>query len=270
MQLHLELVQPWRVQVPHLAIGQVEGEAVKVDPRACVGRLDVQAGQDSVPEILAEHRERKRDRLVQLVTALDFDPGLGAPLFQQRPNKDVMDVDRRARFDEHILVDAHAGRAMMPAHLRVVPARAGGRVDLVALAEIVAPIQLVPRVVAEHDGVVLDHDEQRVLALAGCGREFELERREESLVRAQARAIDEDARLVVHSFETHKQGSTHAVIDLRASPGPAQRSSGNTPSPCRSGRRNAAGRRAAIHLRHSTRAKSRPRRPRSATASQTT
>ena len=143
--------------------------------------------------------------------------------------KEVGEVQRCARLDEHVLIDPEARRAMTPAQFRIVPAEVGGGVQFVAF------LVLAPGGVAHVDRVVLDLHQQDVLAFAHCRRALELERREEALVRADVVAVDEDVRLVVHRAEAHEH---RALVEHRARDG--ERGPVDTPPRGRSARRNAA------------------------------
>src|SRR5690606_39123424 len=108
---------------------------------------------------------------------VNLDPCFG-PLFgRQWAHKNVVNVNRRACFDENILIDTHRGWAVMPANLRIVVAGAGRGVKFVTLVKMTV---FSPGVVAHTDGVVFDLDQQGIVTGTGNRGEIELEGRKET------------------------------------------------------------------------------------------
>ena len=50
-----------------------------------------------------------------------------------RPDKNIMDKQLGSFFDIHLIVNPRPWRTVMPAHLRIVPSRPGGGINLIAV-----------------------------------------------------------------------------------------------------------------------------------------
>ena len=111
-------------------------------------------------------------------------------------HKNVLDEHFIAHFHVHIVVNAHAGRTMMPTELCIIPADAGSGIKLVALCAVALTV-----LVAHVDEVVVKLNFQTV-ATHPCHRgKVKLKRRKKALVGADAAVVDIYHRLVICALE---------------------------------------------------------------------
>jgi hypothetical protein len=131
-----------------------------------------------------------------------FEPHFGAVALAERTHEYVVQVQGAPRLHGHGLVNAHAGRGVVPAEQRVVVAGAGGGVYLVAV-ELTAVVAHV----AAHRVVVLHLDEQGVVAPFDQSGHVKFKRGEDALVRTRVVAVDEHLGLVIHAFAVDENGA---------------------------------------------------------------
>ncbi len=228
-QPELELVEPGRIEVPQPGLADADGDAVGV--RAAADRLRhrrvAKLVQVAVPANLRRYRlvtqsaDGRRLEVASEDGDLEGDGGglgfsahhvhadLRVSLEVERQHREVADEPARARLEAYRLVDPHRGRAVVPPLFRVVVAGTGRRVDLLA--------------VAERRRVVFHLHEKRVFTDSRVRGDFALERREEALVRAGVRAVEEDVRAVVDAVEADPEAPRLRHRARRAQRGPVVR-----------------------------------------------
>ena len=218
-QLHLRLIKPRHFKIPDVRVRQRElnGNVISSQPHACGNFLGVIAIEiakaahgfangtmrlvemHGCRKILTKDGDEQVDffaRILALIFHLDADfHGL---LLDERAHPEIANLHVRAALDGDAIVNAHAGRTMMPAEHRLVVAKSGGGINLIAI------YRRSVLVTAEHREIILDADEQNIPPRARDTRAVEFKFVKESLVLANANVVEINLTLVIHASETQR------------------------------------------------------------------